>query len=80
MEKIAAGVFLPGILCRSPRISYGLFCKQAKSRRLGVKVEVLGETQMRRLGMGALLGVGQGSVRGPRWWLCSGMEVVEKTR
>jgi len=40
------------------------FAKQAKSlERLGVKVEVLGEAQMRRLGMGALLGVGQGSVR-----------------
>ncbi len=31
--------------------------------RLGVKVEVLGEGRMRRLGMGALLGVGQGSAR-----------------
>ena len=30
---------------------------------LGLKVEVLGERQMRRLGMGALLGVGQGSAR-----------------
>ena len=40
------------------------FAKQAKSREeLGVKVEVLGEAQMQRLGMGALLGVGQGSVR-----------------
>ena len=31
--------------------------------KLGVKVEVLGERQMRKLGMGALLGVGQGSAR-----------------
>ncbi|MEO5373982.1 MAG: leucyl aminopeptidase [Alphaproteobacteria bacterium] len=30
---------------------------------LGVEVEVLGEKQMRKLGMGALLGVGQGSDR-----------------
>lgn len=30
---------------------------------LGVEVEVLGEKQMAKLGMGALLGVGQGSVR-----------------
>lgn len=30
---------------------------------LGVKVEVLGEKEMKRLGMGALLGVGQGSER-----------------
>ena len=31
--------------------------------KLGVKVEVLGEAQMKKLGMGSLLGVGQGSVR-----------------
>jgi leucyl aminopeptidase len=31
--------------------------------KLGVKVEVLGEAQMKKLGMGALLGVGQGSER-----------------
>jgi leucyl aminopeptidase len=31
--------------------------------KLGVKVEVLGEAQMKRLGMNALLGVGQGSAR-----------------
>ncbi len=34
-----------------------------KLAKLGVKVEVLGEKQMQKLGMGALLGVGQGSVR-----------------
>jgi leucyl aminopeptidase len=36
-------------------------CKQLS--KLGVKVEVLGEAQMQKLGMGALLGVGQGSER-----------------
>ena len=36
-------------------------CK--KLEKLGVKVEILGEAQMKKLGMGALLGVGQGSVR-----------------
>ena len=40
---------------------------------LGVEVEVLGEEQMRELGMGALLGVGQGSARDSQivvlqWW------------
>jgi leucyl aminopeptidase len=34
-----------------------------KLSKLGVKVEVLGEAQMRKLGMNALLAVGQGSVR-----------------
>jgi leucyl aminopeptidase len=31
--------------------------------KLGLKIEVLGEAQMEKLGMGSLLGVGQGSVR-----------------
>jgi len=39
-------------------------CKELT--KLGVKVEVLGEPQMRRLGMWALLGVGQGSIRESR--------------
>ncbi len=34
-----------------------------KLTKLGVKVEVLGEAQMKKLGMNALLAVGQGSVR-----------------
>ncbi|NWG46685.1 MAG: leucyl aminopeptidase [Alphaproteobacteria bacterium] len=34
--------------------------------KLGLTLEVLGEKEMRRLGMGALLGVAQGSVREPR--------------
>ncbi len=34
-----------------------------KLTKLGVKVEVLGEAQMKKLGMGSLLAVGQGSVR-----------------
>ena len=36
-------------------------CKELS--KLGVKVQILGEAQMKRLGMGALLGVGQGSIR-----------------
>lgn len=36
-------------------------CKELT--KLGVKVEVLNEAKMEKLGMGALLGVGQGSVR-----------------
>lgn len=34
-----------------------------KMESLGLKVQVLGEAQMKKLGMGALLGVGQGSPR-----------------
>ncbi|HEX8217152.1 MAG TPA: leucyl aminopeptidase [Allosphingosinicella sp.] len=40
-------------------------CREAMER-LGVELEVLDEGRMRELGMGALLGVGQGSVRPPR--------------
>jgi len=40
------------------------FAARAKElTKLGVKVEVLGEKAMEKLGMGALLGVGQGSIR-----------------
>ena len=40
------------------------FARRAKAlAKLGVKVEVLGEAEMKKLGMGALLGVGQGSER-----------------
>ncbi len=40
------------------------FAKRAKQLgKLGVKVEVLSEAQMKKLGMGSLLGVGQGSVQ-----------------
>ena len=43
------------------------FAARAKAlEKLGVEVEVLGEKEMRKLGMGALLGVAQGSVRPPR--------------
>ena len=37
-----------------------------RSKTLGVKVEVLTEKEMKKLGMGALLGVAQGSARPPR--------------
>ncbi|MBM3515134.1 MAG: leucyl aminopeptidase, partial [Alphaproteobacteria bacterium] len=36
-------------------------CKELKS--LGIEMDVLGEKEMKKLGMGALLGVGQGSMR-----------------
>lgn len=43
------------------------FAKRAKTlTKLGVKVDILDERAMKRLGMGALLGVGQGSVNPSR--------------
>ncbi len=69
LSKVADGVFLTRDLVSEPAnvIYPETLAKQAKSlEKVGVKVEVLGVAQMKRLGMGALLGVGQGSVNEPR--------------
>ncbi len=69
MEGLAAGVYLARDLVNEPANMLGPveFAQRAERlSSLGVKVEVLGEKEMRRLGMGALLGVAQGSVRPPR--------------
>ena len=65
-QKVAAGVFFTRDLVSEPaNILYPeTMANEAKKlAKLGVKVEVLGVAQMKKLGMGALLGVGQGSVR-----------------
>ena len=65
-DKVADGVFMTRDLVSEPaNILYpATLAKQAQTlSKLGVKVEVLGEAQMKKLGMGSLLGVGQGSVR-----------------
>jgi leucyl aminopeptidase len=65
-EKIAAGVFLTrDLVSEPPNVLYPeSFAARARElESLGVKVTVLGEAQMKKLGMGALLGVGQGSAR-----------------
>jgi len=66
MDAIAEGMFLARDLVNEPPniLSPQEFAARAKQlSKLGVKVEVLGEKEMRKLGMGALLGVGQGSER-----------------
>jgi leucyl aminopeptidase len=66
MDKVANGVFMTRDLVSEPaNVLYPeTLAKQAQTlTKLGVKVEVMGEGQMRKLGMGALLGVGQGSIR-----------------
>ncbi|MBL4693247.1 MAG: leucyl aminopeptidase [Magnetovibrio sp.] len=68
-DKIADGVFLTRDLVSEPaNILYPeSFAKHAKElTKLGVKVEVLTKAAMQKLGMGALLGVAQGSEREPR--------------
>ena len=64
--KVIDGVHLTrDLVSEPPNILYPAeLAKRAKAlTKLGVKVEVLNEKKMRELGMGALLGVGQGSVR-----------------
>ena len=68
-EAAAAGVWLARDLVNEPANVLGPVemadrCKELEA--LGVKVEVLAEKEMKKLGMGALLGVAQGSPRGAR--------------
>lgn len=66
LEGIANGVCLTReLVSEPPNILYPeTFAERTKSlTELGVKVEILNEKKMEKLGMGALLGVGQGSVR-----------------
>ncbi|MEC9345476.1 MAG: leucyl aminopeptidase [Pseudomonadota bacterium] len=69
LDKVADGVFLTRDLVSEPA---NILYPQTMSERcqelskLGIKVEILGEAQMKKLGMGSLLGVGQGSDRESR--------------
>jgi leucyl aminopeptidase len=67
LAAVADGIFLARDLVNEPpnMLYPAEFARRAKSRlsRLGVKIEILGETEMKKQGFGALLGVGQGSVR-----------------
>jgi leucyl aminopeptidase len=64
LQKIADGIFLTReLVSEPPNVIYPASlaekCKELSS--LGIEVEVLGLEEMKKLGMGALLGVGQGS-------------------
>jgi leucyl aminopeptidase len=64
LEKVADGVFVTRDLVSEPaNVIYpeSLAEEAKKLSEVGVEVEVLGEKQMKKLGMGALLVVGQGS-------------------
>ena len=66
---VAQGVFFArDLVSEPPNVlypeSYAERCKELEA--LGVEVKVLDEDEMEKLGMGSLLGVGQGSVRGSR--------------
>ena len=67
LEAIATGILLARDLVNEPPniLSPAEFARRAKASlsKAGVRVDVLGENEMKKLGMGALLGVGQGSER-----------------
>lgn len=68
-QAVASGVNLARDLVNEPPNVLGPveFAAKAKElEELGVDVEILTESEMRALGMGALLGVAQGSARPPR--------------
>jgi leucyl aminopeptidase len=67
LQAVADGIFLARDLVNEPpNVLYPVeFARRAKTTltKLGVKVEILGEAEMKKQGFGALLGVGQGSDR-----------------
>ena len=66
LEKLAEGIcFTRNLVSEPANVMYpeSLAAAAKELRKLGVEVEILGEKQMRKLGMNALLGVGQGSDR-----------------
>ncbi|KKX34384.1 leucyl aminopeptidase [Rhizobium sp. LC145] len=68
-DAVAGGVVLARDLVNLPPNALGPveFADKAKDlEKLGVEVEILTEKEMKKLGMGALLGVAQGSARPPR--------------
>ncbi|MBK18006.1 MAG: leucyl aminopeptidase [Rhodospirillaceae bacterium] len=69
LRNIADGVFFTRDLVSEPaNVIYPIsFVSRLRAlTKLGVKLQVLDEKQMKKLGMGALLGVAQGSANAPR--------------
>ena len=70
LEAVLTGLsFTRGLVTEPANVIYPeSFVERCRSAMegLGIEFEVLDEAEMRELGMGALLGVGQGSVRPPR--------------
>ncbi|CDX56172.1 aminopeptidase A, a cyteinylglycinase [Mesorhizobium plurifarium] len=68
-EAVVDGVLLARDLVNEPANALGPveFAERVKAlEALGVEVEILAEKEMKKLGMGSLLGVAQGSPRGAR--------------
>ncbi len=69
LNEIGKGVFFTRDLVSEPaNVIYPIsFASRARAlTKLGVKIQVLNQDQMAKLGMGALLGVAQGSANAPR--------------
>ncbi len=69
LAAVVDGVFLARDLVNEPANALGPMEFAGRAReleQLGVKVEILTEKEMKKLGMGSLLGVAQGSPRGAR--------------
>jgi|AntRauTorcE11897_2_1112592.scaffolds.fasta_scaffold01032_12 leucyl aminopeptidase len=70
LQKAAEGVFLTRDLMAEPanELYPEVFANRVKKELgpLGVKVKILNESQMKKLGMGSLLSVGHGSIRDSR--------------
>src|SRR5690606_15194651 len=69
-DKVADGVFLARDLVNEPPnelhpITYAALIKKELTK-LGVKVEVLDDKQLTKMGMGGIMAVGQGSANKPR--------------
>ena len=66
LDAVADGVFFTrDLVCEPANILHPEeFARRVKKlEKLGLEVEILGEKEMKKLGMGSLLGVGQGSRR-----------------
>ena len=66
IKPLADGVFLArDVVSEPPNIIYPatLAARCEELEKIGVKVEILGVAEMKKLGMGSLLGVGQGSAK-----------------
>lgn len=69
LEQVAAGVFLAReFVSEPPNVLYPASMAERLQdlTKLGIKVEVLGLDDLKKLEMGALLGVAQGSIREPK--------------
>jgi leucyl aminopeptidase len=69
LEKVAEAIeFARDLVAEPPNVIYPeSYAERVKDLKIkGLDVEILNERDLKKLGMGALIGVGQGSVHGPR--------------